>query len=142
MNLIRTIFAAGGAALLAVGLTTAAAAAEHQLHSDEARNKLAKFAYTGESRLCLPLSRIRDIDAIDDWTLLVEMPGHAYYVSHLANRCPMLAAEDRFTYTLRGLSRLCEHDLITVLFTDGMAGATCGLSKFEELSEKEAGSER
>ena len=142
MNATKTIIAAGGAALLAVGFATATMAEERELHSDAARNKLDGFEYTGESRLCLPFSRIRDIDALDDWTLLVEMRSHAYYVTHLVHQCPMLAVEDRFTYTLRGINRLCEHDLITVLFIDGRAGATCGLSKFEELSQKEAGSER
>ena len=142
MNATKTIIAAGGAALLAVGFATAAMAEERKLHSDEARNKLAAFEYTGKSQLCLRLPNIRDIDALDDWTLLFEMRGQAYYVTHLTHQCPRLAVENRFTYTLRGIRRLCEHDLITVLSIDGRAGATCGLSKFEELSEKEAETER
>ena len=142
MNATKTIIAAGAAALLAGSLASASAAEERKLHSDAARHKLAEFEYTGQSQLCLRLPNIRDIDALDDWTLLVEMRGHAYYVSHLTHQCPRLAVENRFTYTLRGIRRLCEHDLITVLSIDGMAGATCGLSKFEELSEKEAEMDR
>ncbi len=142
MNPIRSIFAAGGFALLAAGLASASAAGERELHSDAAREKLAEFEYTGESQLCLRLPNIRDIDALDDWTLLVEMRGQAYYVTHLTHQCPRLAFENRFTYTLRGIRRLCEHDLITVLSIDGRAGATCGLSKFEELSQIETETER
>ena len=142
MNATKTIIAAGAAALLAVGFATATMAEERELHSDEARHKLAAFEYTGESQLCLRLPNIRDIDALDDWTLLVEMRGYAYYVTHLTHQCPRLAFENRFTYTLRGIRRLCEHDLITALSVDGMAGATGGLSKFEELSEKETEMDR
>ena len=140
MNPMRTIFAA--AVLLAAGLASASAAGERELHSDAARHKLAAFDYTGKSELCLSLPRIRDIDVLDDWTLLVEMRGPTYYVTHLAHQCPLLAVEDRFTYTLSGINRLCDYDLITVLFVDGRAGATCGLAKFEELSQKETESER
>ena len=127
----------------AVGFATTTVAEERELHSDEARNKLAGFEYTGKSQRWLPLSRIREIDVLDDWTLLIEMHDHTSFVTHLPNRCTGLAVNDRFTYTLRGNnSRLSDLDLITVLFTDGRAGRTCGLAKFEELSKKEAESER
>ncbi len=127
----------------AVGFATTTVAEERELHSDEARNKLAGFEYTGKSQRWLPLSRIREIDVLDDWTLLIEMHDHTSFVTHLPNRCTGLAVNDRFTHTLRGNnSRLSDLDLITVLFTDGRKGRTCGLAKFEELSKKEAESER
>ncbi len=126
----------------AVGFATTTVAEERELHSDEARNKLAEFEYTGKSQRWLSSSRIRNIDVLDDWTLLIEMRSHAYYVAHLPNRCTGLAVNDRFTYTLRGNNnRLSDLDLITVLFIDGRAGRTCGLAKFEELSKKKAETE-
>ena len=135
MNAMKMIVAASGAVLLTVGLATATMAEERELHSDEARMRLAAFNYTGKSRLCLPMHRIRDIDVVDDWTLLIEMPGRSYYVSHLPNQCPRLAIEDRFTYTLHS-NQLCHDDLITVITITGRALASCSLAEFEELREK------
>ncbi len=97
---------------------------------------MADFDYIGQTRLCLGTHLIRDVDALDDWTLLVEMLGKNYYVSHLTRRCPGLGIEGRFGYTLRGLNQLCNTDIIIVLYTDLRAGASCGLSKFEELKKK------
>lgn len=141
MNAMKMFVAAAGAVLLTVGLASATMAEEHELHSDEARNKLAAFEYTGKSRLCLPMHRIRDIDVLDDWTLLIEMAGRSYYVTHLAYQCPRLAVEDRFTYTLHS-NLLCHADLITVITITGTALASCPLAEFEELREKEGGTDR
>ena len=109
-----------------------------QLHSDKAREKLAGFEYTGNSELCLRPHMIRNVNVLDDWTLLVEMTGRRYYVNHLPYRCPSLSFEERFSYTLRGLNMLCNTDTITVLFIDMRPGASCGLGKFEELKKKPA----
>ena len=126
----------------AVGFATATAAEERELHSDGARNKLAEFEYTGKSQRWLYAYQIREIDVLDDWTLLIKMRNYTYYVAHLRHRCTGLFINDRFTYTLSGNNQLSDLDLITVLFMDGMPGATCGLSKFEELSKKKAATKR
>lgn len=141
MKAMKMLVTAGVAVLMSVGWAGATMAGEHELHSDEARNKLAPFEYTGESRLCLPMHRIREIDVLDDWTLFIKMPGHSYYVSHLAYQCPRLAIEDRFTYTLHS-NLLCHADLITVITITGTALASCSLAEFEELREKEDGTDR
>lgn len=146
MNATKTIVAASAAVLLAAGLATATMAEERELHSDEARKKLAEFEYTGESQLCLSMSRIQDIDVLDDWTLLIEMPGHTYYVTHMPRQCPQLAFEDEFTYTITA-NQLCHDDTITVRVSrirpfSGTTGATCALAKFEELREKKDGLDR
>jgi len=109
---------------------------ERELHSDKARVRLTDFDYTGQIKLCLRTHMIRDVDVLDDWTLLIEMTGKKYYVNHLTHRCPGLGFEERFSYTLRGLSQLCSTDIITVLHTDLRPGASCGLSEFEELKKK------
>lgn len=116
--------------------TIAQEGVEHELRSDKARTRLANFDYTAQTRLCLSTHMIRGIDVLDDWTLLVEMPGKNYYVNHLVRRCPGLGVEERFSYTLRGLNQLCNTDIITVLHADLGPGASCGLSKFEELKKK------
>ena len=137
MNALKIVTCALSAALLVAALATAVRADERELHSDKARERLAEFEYTGDSELCLTTYRIRDVDVLDDWTLLVEMYGRKYYVNHLPRRCPRLGFEERFSYTLRGLNQLCNTDIITVLHTDLMPGASCGLGKFEELRKKQ-----
>lgn len=121
------------AAFVAGGVTAGAQEREH--HSDKARDVLAGFEYTGNTERCLTPHRIDDVDVLDDWTLLFEMSGDKYYVSHLSHRCPSLAAEERFTYTLRGINQLCDNDIITVLHSDLTEGASCGLETFEELKK-------
>lgn len=122
--------------VLMIPNATAQKSAEHELHSDKARARLTDFDYTGQIKLCLGTHMIRHIDALDDWTLLVEMPGKKHYVNHLPRRCPELGIEERFSYTLRGLNQLCNTDIITVLHSDLRTGASCGLNKFEELKKK------
>lgn len=121
---------------LVLGGGVAGAGDEYELHSDRAREVLSKYNYTGEAKLCLRSQRIKYVDILDDWTLLIEMAGKDYYVNHLTHRCPGLKLEDRFSYTLRGLTQLCNTDVITVLHTDFIKGASCGLGKFEKLQEK------
>lgn len=122
--------------VLVLLLAGGAKADEHELHSDKAREKLSEFNYVGESTSCVRSHSIRSVDILDDWTLLIEMAGKDYYVNHLPRRCPGLDLEERFSYTLRGLSQLCNTDVITVLYTDLQPGASCGLGKFEKLEKK------
>ena len=142
MNASKLVTCAMGAALLAAGLAAPARAADRELHSDKARERLAEFEYTGRSELCLTTYRIKGVDVLDDWTLLVETQGRKYYVNHLPHRCPRLGFEQRFSYTLRGLNQLCNTDIITVLHTDMRPGASCGLGQFEELRKKQGEPER
>src|SRR5688572_31858534 len=64
---------------------------------------------------CVIVSTIRSTDAIDDQNIIFRMRGNRVYRNHLPRTCPGLERENRIAYELRGSSRLCSIDTITVL---------------------------
>ena len=63
---------------------------------------------------CLQLQRVRRTEAIDDENIVFYMRGNTAFLNHLPQKCPGLARQDRFTYTVT-IARLCNIDTITVL---------------------------
>lgn len=82
------------------------------------------------SKRCIDLSRIRELDVIDDQTILFHMNGNRTYKNTLPYRCPMLGFEKSIAYRT-SINRLCNVDTITVL----NCGTTCGLGMFEPYVE-------
>ncbi len=75
---------------------------------------------------CVRLSQIRELDIIDDQTILFHMAGDKTYRNRLPQPCPNLNAEDAISYST-SLNRLCSVDIIKVL----RSGSRCGLGVFE-----------
>lgn len=86
---------------------------------------------------CLSISRIKDIDIIDDQTLVFKMNGRKMYLNELPHRCPGLSRNETIMYRT-STSQLCDLDVITVLNSMGrgyMPGASCGLGRYSLISD-------
>ena len=86
---------------------------------------------------CLSISRIKDIDIIDDQTLIFKMNGRKMYLNELPHRCPGLSRNETIMYRT-STSQLCDLDVITLLNSMGrgyMPGASCGLGRYSLISD-------
>ena len=98
---------------------------------------LADYERTGEFEYCIPLQSIDHSKVLDDQTILFVMQGDRAYLNELPHKCPQLSFHESYMYKT-SLNRLCNTDIITVLDTAAdMRLASCGLGKFEKLTEKE-----
>lgn len=89
---------------------------------------------------CVSLSRVDRTEVIDDSTILFYMNGNDIYRNVLPHRCPGLDRQQPFMYRVT-TTQLCNVDVITVLDNIGsgfMPGASCGLGKFQPISEAAA----
>lgn len=93
---------------------------------------------TGETRSCIDITRIQSSRVLGDRAILFELKGHGLWLNILDSRCPSLAAQDQFTYSL-STSQLCSTDVVTVLMRGIGPGASCGLGPFLGYREKPAG---
>jgi hypothetical protein len=123
-------------AITALAFTGAAHAARQS--KDEV---MSKYQRTGEVQNCVPLQAIDSTDVLDDKTILFKMKGKDTYVNELPYQCPQLKSQDAFSYKT-SVSQLCNTDIITVIDTAvPQRLASCGLGKFEKLSDKAEKSE-
>jgi hypothetical protein len=83
----------------------------------------------GEAVNCLSTTNIRNTKVWDDYTIDFETRNGRTYRNALDNRCPQLGFEERFAYET-SISQLCSTDIITVLYSGGTRGASCGLGQF------------
>jgi len=126
----KFIFVTAGfaSAILATGALAFAPA------KDKVQELLSKYEKTGESQNCLMLSAVRDTDALDDYTLLVEASGAAVYLNELNGRCTGLGREGRYVRRSSS-SQMCKGDIIRVINSFGATLGSCSLGAFEKLSE-------
>lgn len=87
----------------------------------------------GEARTCVPINQLRNTivrsDRVIDW----QTNGRQMYRTVLAQSCPQLGFEQRFTYAT-SITQLCAQDIITVLQGPGVQpGASCGLAPFQPI---------
>ena len=107
--------------------------------SDKVAKKLAAFEQTGETTACLNTTRIRSIDALDDWRFLVRTNTGDYYLNEVSNRCSGAArAGNRLQYTI-STGQLCRNEIIKVVDnTSGFTVGSCGLGSYEKLTKAPA----
>jgi hypothetical protein len=89
---------------------------------------------------CVSLSRVDDTRIVDDQTILFYMTDSEIYRNVLPHRCPGLDRNSTFMYRVT-TTQLCSVDVITLLDDFGsrfMPAASCGLGKFQPISEAEA----
>lgn len=88
---------------------------------------------------CVSIRSIRDIQVVNDRTLVVRMQGGKVYRNDLPHRCPGLKRRDTLMYR-SSIGQLCSLDVITVLEDWGgfgfRPGASCGLGMFEPITEE------
>lgn len=89
---------------------------------------------------CVSLSRVDDTQVVDEQTILFYMNGNDIYRNVLPHRCPGLDSNSTFMYRVT-TTQLCSVDVITLLEDFGsrfMPAASCGLGKFQPISEAAA----
>lgn len=93
----------------------------------------------GEAIPCLTLSRIQDVDVIDNTRIVFRSGVNDYYLNTLPRHCNGLRLNDSIMYST-SLNQICNVDTIRVLDTIGPgynAGVSCGLGHFEPISKEE-----
>jgi hypothetical protein len=94
----------------------------------------------GDMVNCVSLTRVINTRIVDEQTLLFYMRGGDIYRNVLPHRCPGLDRNSTFMYRVT-TSQLCSVDVVTVLEDFGsrfMPGASCGLGRFQQISEAAA----
>ncbi|MGE0667249.1 MAG: hypothetical protein AB7O49_11890 [Sphingomonadales bacterium] len=124
-RILKTAVAATAASVIFAGTALALSPEE----------KLAQYQPTGKKESCLDTYQIRETDVIDNQNVLFRTSGNTYYINHLPNRCSGLKMQDGFSYTLRGLNKLCSVDVITPVQTGGAIHGPCPLGEFEEVTK-------
>ncbi|MEO6041865.1 MAG: hypothetical protein ABIP41_08190 [Croceibacterium sp.] len=110
--------------VLVAGLAACTAAPER-----DAGVRAPAARVTGPAVSCLDTYRVSESLVHDDYTIDFRVNGGQTYRNTLPYRCSGLGFEKRFGYVL-SIPRLCSLDVITVLYSDGARGASCGLGPF------------
>lgn len=118
----RALTCSALAAMIALGACTAQMDEEREINAP-AINAL------GPEQSCIQASRIDHTEVHDDYTIDFVMTDDTRYRNTLPQRCFSLGFEESFAYD-RSTSQLCSSDTITVLYSDGSTGQTCGLGPF------------
>lgn len=93
------------------------------------------FALTGETRNCLSLTSIDDIDTISADAWLVTTTARDSYLTRVGRGCR--AATQPFTYISYEVtgSQLCQGEIVRVIDQgSGSMLGSCSIGEFEELS--------
>ena len=127
---------------LTIGLAAALAAASFtSMAQDETDGTTdTNDAAPEEMVNCVSLSRVDDTRVVDEQTILFYMRGNEIYRNVLPHRCPGLDGNSTFMYRVT-TTQLCSVDVITLLEDFGsrfMPAASCGLGKFQPISEATA----
>lgn len=135
--MVNKIFATAAVGTLSGVFALSAFAGEKGL-SEEAEEKLAGYERTGEMQSCMMIRRIRDIDVLDEYHLLIEVGRNNYYLSELSNRCVGATRNShRIQYSTTGGS-LCASELITIVDNySGFPQGSCSIGEFEKLEKVE-----
>ena len=120
--------------LLAVPLLAGAALLAVSVRSQEADDRPASKAppveVLGEPVNCVNISRIRNTQVHDDYTIDFNLGSGEIYRNTLPNRCPQLGFEESFAYEAN-TGQLCSIDMISVIQRGAAGrGPRCSLGKF------------
>ena len=102
------------------------------VHAQEAAKEVTSIP-------CVTLSRIQNIDIIDNQNVVFQTGNNQYYLNKLPYRCNGLRFNDGILYRT-SLNELCSVDVISVLDSVGpgyQAGPSCGLGRFEPITKEE-----
>ena len=94
-----------------------------------------QYQPTGERVRCLSTSRIENTKIIDDQHILFHTAGHETFINRLPRRCRGLQVQGGFTYTLRGLDKLCDVDVVTPVETGAVPSGPCPLGQFDRVTK-------
>ena len=120
-----------GAALLSVSVRS-------QDANERPASKAPPVEVVGEPVNCVTISRIRNTQVHDDYTIDFSLGSGEIYRNTLPNRCPQLGFEESFAYEAN-TGQLCSIDTIAVIVRGAAgAGPRCSLGKFVPVRYAEA----
>ncbi|MEZ5560713.1 MAG: DUF6491 family protein [Pseudomonadales bacterium] len=100
---------------------------------------LPSDAYAEQSR-CLSRYQYRNIDILDDQTLVFRGTGERYWVNQLRQRCIGLRTRDTLHLEVRG-NALCDLDTFvgmnSIMFGWEQTSATCQLGSFQSVTAEQ-----
>lgn len=120
---------------LTASLVIGACATAQSAQDDDASYIPEGYELTGESRTCLSLRSVDDIDTSHENAWIVTMANRQAYLTRVGNGCS--SATSPFTYISYEVSgsQLCRGEIVRVV--DQGSNSTvgsCGIGEFEELS--------
>ena len=118
-----------------VGIVGACAAENEQTP----RKVAPPVEIAGDPVNCVQTRNIRSSKVQDDSTIDFEMVGGTVLRNALPNSCPGLSFEGRFAHSST-TGQLCNVDTVTLLYSDGRRGVSCGLGQFVPVRYKDAAS--
>ena len=118
------------AALLA-GCSTAPAGMTRTAEAQQELDKALAGRVAGPPVNCIPTYRARDMQIIDDWTILFK-DGRTVYVQNPRGGCPGIGSHRNILVTrLFGTTQLCSGDISHLVDpSSGIGGGACVFSQF------------
>ena len=89
-----------------------------------------------QSKRCLPLHKVYEVNALDENHIVFELHGDRYYLVQLERRCPGLRPQNAVAYEHRS-SRLCAMDSVRGVGVTGGFSPSCQLGRFQPVSEEQ-----
>jgi len=125
--------------LMASLLLTLPAALSAQTWDGAAATGAGAASPEGEKDFCIPVSRIRETDVIDDRTILVRLYGGEYRRISLVSRCSGLRMSGGFAYDTR-IPQLCKTEIIHPVGPVGatVAPAACAIREITVIGKEAA----
>ncbi|TGY88570.1 hypothetical protein E5163_12220 [Marinicauda algicola] len=122
------------AAAAIAGLALAACETPGNQAMGDAEDILAQYNRTGETRECINVTQMDEIEPITERLWLFVMRDGTVYLNEVSQGC--YDAETNFTYIQYEISgsRLCDNDTVNVLDTAGdLPRGSCALGDYERL---------
>jgi hypothetical protein len=126
--------APGLAAVLLGACSTDGATARADARAAEADATLAGYRLTGETRSCIPLRSIDEIDPLDDTRWLITTRGGEAYLNEVSRGCNGAAGNFTYLEYRTSMSSLCDNEIIRVRDSGtDMVNGSCGLGRHQIL---------
>lgn len=133
-RMMTTLAAAGLAAGFTAACATQSAADRAEAQTEAGDAVLADYQATGETRSCVSLRSIDEIDPLDATRWLVTMRNGDAYLNEVGSGCRNAASDFTYLQYSTPSGRLCSNEIVRVLDrgTDTVSGS-CGLGQFQAL---------
>ena len=137
MTLRSFTFAAAGA--LAAAFAAGCATGDTDMDaSAEADERLAAFTQTGETRNCLSVRSIDEIEPLDASRWLVTTVGGDQYLNEVSRGCSNAASNFTYLQYSTPTGRLCANEIVRVRDrSTNLIQGSCGLGEYQRLETRE-----
>lgn len=141
---LRSLFSTAALVMMsaaASGCATDGSTARDAARAAEADAVLANYRLTGETRACLPLRSIDEIEPLDDTRWLITTRSGEAYLNEVSRGCNGAAREFTYLQYSTSIGSLCSNEIVQVIDRgSNMSQGACGLGQHQALDSLEAGS--